>query len=67
MDWPRTSDDIDILHDTDEEIGASADTHIAKLEADGFKVSIEVNIYGCVEASVMRGGERTFGTHSLLL
>ncbi|MBB3458726.1 hypothetical protein FHT86_007052 [Rhizobium sp. BK313] len=59
MDWPRMSDDIDIFHDTDEEIGVSADTDIAKLEADGFKVSIEVNIYGCVEASVMRGGERT--------
>ena len=22
MDWPRVSDDIDIFHDTDEEIGA---------------------------------------------
>lgn len=59
MDWPRMSDDIDIFHDTDEEIGVSADIDIAKLEADGFKVSIEVNIYGCVEASVTRGGERT--------
>lgn len=59
MDWPRMSDDIDIFHDTDEEIGVSADTDIAKLESDGFKVSIEVNVYGCVEASVMRGGERT--------
>jgi len=46
MDWPRMSDDIDIFHDTDEEIGVSADTDIAKLEADGFNVSIEVNIYG---------------------
>ncbi|MBW9117700.1 nucleotidyl transferase AbiEii/AbiGii toxin family protein [Rhizobium cauense] len=59
MDWPRMSDDIDIFHDTDEEIGVSADTDIAKLEADGFKVSIEVNVYGCVEASVIRDGERT--------
>jgi len=59
MDWPRVSDDIDIFHDTDEEIGAAADADIAKLRADGFEVSVEVNIYGCVEASVMRGGERT--------
>ena len=59
MDWPRMSDDIDIFHDTDEEIGTSADADIAKLEADGFKVSIEINIYGCVEASVVRGRERT--------
>ena len=53
------SDDIDIFHDTDEEIGAAADADITKLRADGFEVSVEVNIYGCVEASVMRGGERT--------
>lgn len=25
MNWPRVSDDIDIFHDTDEEIGAAAD------------------------------------------
>jgi len=59
MDWPRLSDDIDIFHDTDEEIGRSAENDIAKLKAEGFKVSIEVNAYGCIEASVIRGGERT--------
>ncbi|CAH0343116.1 nucleotidyl transferase AbiEii/AbiGii toxin family protein [Rhizobium sp. CECT 9324] len=59
MDWARLSDDIDIFHDTDEEIGTSAETDIAKLKAEGFKVSIEVNAYGCIEASVIRGGERT--------
>ena len=59
MDWPRMSDDIDIFHDTDEDIGPSAENDIATLEADGFKVSIEVKAYGCVEASVIHGGERT--------
>lgn len=59
MDWPRMSDDIDIFHDTDEEIGSAADADIAKLKADGFEVSVEVKIYGCVEASVKRGGEGT--------
>ncbi|MCG5481802.1 nucleotidyl transferase AbiEii/AbiGii toxin family protein [Sinorhizobium alkalisoli] len=59
MDWPRVSDDIDIFHDTDEEIGSAADADIEKLRADGFKVSVEINIYGCVEASVMRAGEYT--------
>lgn len=59
MDWPRISDDIDIFHDTDEEIGASAQVDIETLKADGFKVSIDVNVYGCVEASVMREGEQT--------
>jgi len=59
MDWPRMSDDIDIFHDTDEEIGTTAGADIAKLKADGFNVSIEVNIYGCVEATVMRGSEST--------
>ena len=58
-DWPRVSDDIDIFHDTDEEIGAAADADIEKLRADGFEVSVEVNIYGCVEAGVMRNGEHT--------
>ncbi|SEI19206.1 hypothetical protein SAMN05216228_10456 [Rhizobium tibeticum] len=59
MDWPRMSDDIDIFHDTDEEIGSAADADIEKLRADGFIVSVEINIYGCVEASVVRGGEHT--------
>lgn len=59
MDWPRISDDIDIFHDTDEEIGASAGIDIETLKAAGFKVSMDVNVYGCVEASVLRAGEQT--------
>jgi hypothetical protein len=59
MSWPRISDDIDIFHDTDEEIGSAADADIEKLRADGFMVSVDVHVYGCVEASVIRGWERT--------
>lgn len=58
-DWPRLSDDIDIFHDTDEEIGGFAERDIATLRADGFSVSIDVFIYGCVEASVFRDKEST--------
>ncbi len=28
MDWPRISDDMDIFHDTDEEIGSAAEADI---------------------------------------
>jgi hypothetical protein len=31
MDWPRLSDDIDIFHDTDEEIGIAAERDIQTL------------------------------------
>jgi hypothetical protein len=58
-DWPRLSDDFDIFHDTDEEIGASAERDIASLVAAGFGVSVDITIYGLVEATVSRGGART--------
>ncbi|MGO4832450.1 hypothetical protein AB4144_09190, partial [Rhizobiaceae sp. 2RAB30] len=58
-DWPRQSDDIDIFHDTDEEIGFVADADIALLRQAGFRVSIDVQIYGCVEATVSRGLDAT--------
>ncbi|WP_018238321.1 hypothetical protein [Ensifer sp. BR816] len=59
MDWPRLSDDLDIFHDTDEEIGETAQRDMDTLKLDGFRVSVEVNIYGCVEARVSRFGEST--------
>lgn len=59
MDWPRLSDDMDIFHDTDEEIGAAAQRDMDGLKRDGFVVSIEVNVYGCVEARVSRDGQST--------
>ena len=57
--WARMSDDIDIFHDTDEEIGGSADRDINTLNADGFKVRVVVDVYGCVEAEVSSGAEST--------
>ncbi|AFL51465.1 hypothetical protein ABIE78_002704 [Sinorhizobium fredii] len=57
--WPRISDDIDIFHDTDEEIGSAADKDIETLKADSFVVVKDIDVYGCVEATVMRGGDRT--------
>ncbi|WP_246697314.1 nucleotidyl transferase AbiEii/AbiGii toxin family protein [Rhizobium sp. G21] len=59
MDWPRLSDDIDIFHDADEEIDTAAQIDIATLRAAGFVVTIDVRVYGCVEASVMRTPEAT--------
>lgn len=58
-DWPRRSDDIDIFHDTDEEIIGVAQRDIAALEAAGFSVRKEVETFGCVEAVVSRYGEST--------
>jgi hypothetical protein len=57
--WARLSDDIDVFQDTDEEIGARADQDIETLRADGFRVDIVVNVYGCVEAEVSRDGSST--------
>jgi hypothetical protein len=58
-DWPRLSDDLDIFHDTDEEIGDAADRDIGTLRAAGYRVHIDVAIYGCVEATVLQGDEGT--------
>ncbi|MDX3928797.1 MAG: hypothetical protein QHC90_23705 [Shinella sp.] len=59
MNWPRMSDDMDIFHDTDEEIGPTAGRDIETLKKDGFQVRIDVNIYGCVEAEVSAAQEST--------
>ncbi len=58
-DWPRLSDDVDIFHDTDEEIGDTADRDIEVLREAGYRVHVEVEIYGCVEATVFKGDEGT--------
>ncbi|WP_438749334.1 hypothetical protein [Pararhizobium sp. O133] len=57
--WARFSDDIDVFHDTDEEIGTAAQADIETLRSNGFFVSIDVNIYGCVEATVSKNGSST--------
>jgi hypothetical protein len=59
MDWPRRSDDIDIFHDTDEEIVASADLDIDTLRTDGFRVDVEIRGYGIVESKVSKAGDST--------
>lgn len=58
-DWPRVSDDIDVFHDTDEEIGAAASADIETLRQAGFSVRIELEIYGIVEAVVSQGARST--------
>jgi len=59
MDWPRRSDDIDIFHDTDEEIVASADLDMNTLRLEGFHVDIEVRAYGIVESKISKASEST--------
>lgn len=58
-DWPRQSDDLDIFHDTDEEIGASADVDIRTLREAGYRVTIDIDIYGIVEATVSGASDST--------
>ena len=52
LDWPRRSDDIDIFHDTDEEVSEVAENDIADLEKEGFSVTVDVRAYGTWEATV---------------
>src|SRR5438045_2995902 len=54
-DWPRGSDDIDIFHDSDEEVAAAAKKDLDTLSAAGFRVHTDVLTYGCVEATVSEG------------
>lgn len=58
-DWFRLSDDLDIFHDTDEEIVATARADIIALEGAGFTVTVDVLIYGVVECTVSRVGQDT--------
>jgi hypothetical protein len=53
-DWPRQSDDLDIFHDTDEQIVEAAQRDIETLREARFQVTVDVRIYGCVEARVRR-------------
>jgi hypothetical protein len=55
LDWPRRSDDIDIFHDTDEEVSAAAQKDIADLEVAGLRVSVDIRAYGFFEATVSDG------------
>jgi hypothetical protein len=52
LSWPRRSDDIDIFHDTDEEVAPAALKDIVDLESDALRVSVDVKTYGLFEATV---------------
>ncbi|HEY1942238.1 MAG TPA: hypothetical protein VGH40_08955 [Roseiarcus sp.] len=57
--WSRLSDDIDVFHDTDEEIVDAARRDIDALRQAGFSTRIDVEIYGVVEATVSDHGAET--------
>ena len=55
----RLSDDLDIFTDTDEEIPDSVERDIRTLKAAGFEVVIDLEIYGCTEVTIRKGGRET--------
>ena len=57
--WERRSDDIDIFHDSDEEVADAAMKDIATLEAAGFKAHTDFITYGCVDATISDGTSST--------
>jgi len=57
--WQRRSDDIDIFHDTDEEVTGAAKADLAVLDAAGYKTHTNFIIYGCVDATVSDGKSET--------
>lgn len=57
--WQRRSDDIDIFHDTDEEVTGAASADLGALEAAGYKTNKEVFTYGVVDARISDGHSET--------
>jgi hypothetical protein len=57
--WQRRSDDIDIFHDSDEEVVDAANADLALLEAAGYKTHKDFVIYGAVDATVSDGASST--------
>jgi hypothetical protein len=57
--WQRQSDDIDIFHDTDEEVTGAARADLAVLDAAGYKTHIDFIVYGCVDATISHGKSET--------
>ncbi len=57
--WQRRSDDIDIFHDTDEEVTEAAKKDIATLGAAGYRTHTDFIIYGCVDATISDGRSDT--------
>jgi hypothetical protein len=56
---PRVSDDFDVFHDTDEDIAPASERDIAALREHGLRVSVDILIYGIVEATVHGDGDKT--------
>ena len=50
--WPRRSDDIDIFHDSDEQVTDAANADLAVLKAAGYETHVDFMVYGCVDATV---------------
>jgi hypothetical protein len=57
--WKRRSDEIDIFHDSDEEVTGAAQADIAVLASAGYKVHTDFIIYGSVDATVSDGASST--------
>lgn len=57
--WPRRSDDIDIFHDSEEEVTTAANKDIDALTAAGLRVHKDVVAYGCVDVTVSEGAAET--------
>lgn len=57
--WHRRSDDIDIFHDSDEEVAGAAKADISVLDAAGYKPNIDFITYGCVDATISNGTSST--------
>jgi hypothetical protein len=57
--WQRRSDDIDIFHDTDEEVTGTAKADLAILDAAGYRTHKDVLTYGCVDATISDGHAET--------
>ena len=57
--WQRRSDDIDIFHDSDEEVVDASNADLALLNAAGYKTHKDFVIYGAVDATVSDGGSST--------
>jgi hypothetical protein len=57
--WQRRSDDIDIFHDSDEDVTDAANADLAVLQTAGYKTKRDFIIYGAVEATVSDGTSST--------
>ena len=57
--WHRRSDDIDIFHDSDEEVTDAANADLTVLRVAGYKTNTDFIVYGCVDATVSDGRSST--------